>query len=101
MPLLYQRCFLSKLACALFLLLSPSFKTIFGAPLPGGVKDQTVLPLFWVEEGVQATEAFAEKLGKVPKLIAMCRNLMLALVAIGKPTHLGSCRNSLVALMKI
>jgi len=64
-------------------------QTIFGAPLPGGVKDQTVLPLFWVEEGVQATEAFAEKLGKVPKLIAMCRNLMLALVAIGAMLLLG------------
>ena len=51
--------------------------------------DGTVLPLFWVEEGVEAPAEFAAKLGKVPKLIAMCRNLMLALVAVGAMLLLG------------
>jgi len=51
--------------------------------------DGTVLPLFWVEEGVEGSPEFAEKLGKVPKLLAMCRNLMLAFVAIGAMLLLG------------
>jgi len=45
--------------------------------------DGTVLPLFWVEEGVEAPAEFAAKLAKVPKLLTMCHNLMLALVAVG------------------
>lgn len=51
--------------------------------------DGTVLPLFWVEEGVEAPAEFAAKLGKVPKLLAMCHNLMLALVAVGAMLLLG------------
>jgi len=49
----------------------------------------TVLPLFWVEEGVEAPPEFAAKLGKVPKLLAVCRNLMLACVAIGAMLLIG------------
>jgi len=48
-----------------------------------------ILPLFWVEEGIEPTEELAGKLGKVPKLLAMCRNLMLAFVAIGAMLLLG------------
>lgn len=49
----------------------------------------TVLPLFWVEEGVEAPPEFAAKLGRVPKLIAVCHNLMLALVAVGAMLLIG------------
>jgi len=61
------------------------------------ITDGIVLPLFWVEETVEAPPEFAAKLARVPKLLAMCRNLMLALVAVGAMLLLGSLLAVLVS----
>merc|ERR1712168_1421271 len=60
-----------------------------GQGIFGKITDGTLLPLMWVEEGFEATPEFSAKLAKVNKLLALCRNVMLALVSIGAMLLIG------------